>query len=43
MFGGIYYNFITKHQALGKTPSELATDIKLKENKGLELINLSVS
>lgn len=38
----IYYNFIRKHMALGKTPSELATDIKLNENnKWLELINIS--
>lgn len=38
----IYYNFIRKHLALGKTPSELATNIKLNENnKWLELINLS--
>ena len=39
----IHYNFIRPHLALkGKTPSELATDIKLMEsNKWLELINLS--
>jgi len=39
----IYYNFIRQHLALkGKTPSELATDIKLKENnKWLELIKMS--
>lgn len=39
----IYYNFIRKHQSLkGKTPSELATNIKLENpNKWLELINLS--
>ena len=38
----IHYNFIRNHLSLGKTPSELATDIKLKENnKWLELINLS--
>lgn len=38
----IHYNFIRKHLSLGKTPSELATNIKLKENnKWLELINLS--
>lgn len=38
----IHYNFIRKHLALGKTPSELATDIKLNEsNKWLELIKLS--
>jgi hypothetical protein len=36
-----FYNFIRKHQAIGKTPSELATDIKLKGNKWLDLINLS--
>ena len=35
----IYYNFITKHQALGKCPYELATDLKLNfENKWLGLI-----
>ena len=39
---GIYYNFIRKHLALNKTPSELATDIKFtKDNKWLELIKLS--
>jgi putative transposase len=39
----IYYNFIRPHLTLkGKTPSELATDIKLENpNKWLELINLS--
>jgi len=39
----LYYNFIRKHESLkGKTPSELATNIKLKNpNKWLELINLS--
>ncbi len=39
----VYYNFIRKHQSLqGRTPSELATDVKLsKPNKWLELINLS--
>ena len=38
----VYYNFIMKHQSLhGKTPSELATDIKLTGNKWLELIKLS--
>ena len=39
----IHYNFIRPHLALkGKTPSELATDIKLMENnKWLELINLT--
>ena len=39
----IHYNFIKKHEALkGKTPSELATDIKLQNpNKWLELINLA--
>lgn len=38
----INYNFIRKHQALGKCPYEIATDIKLKENnKWLELIELS--
>lgn len=39
----IYYNFIRKHLALGKTPSELATDLKFNsENRWLELINLSL-
>jgi len=38
----VFYNFVRKHQALkGKTPSELATDIRLNENKWLELIRLS--
>lgn len=37
----IFYNFIRKHQALGKCPYELATDLKLKGNKWLELIKLS--
>lgn len=39
----VYYNFITKHQALGKCPYELAIpELKLKEeNKWLELIRLS--
>ena len=38
----IHYNFIRPHLALkGKTPSELATDIKLKDNKWLELIEMS--
>ncbi len=39
----IFYNFVKKHEALkGKTPSELATDIKLENpNKWLELIRLS--
>ncbi len=38
----IYYNFITKHQTINKSPSELATDLKLNnENKWLELIELS--
>ena len=39
----IYYNFIRKHQSLkGKTPSELATNIKLENpNKWLELIEMS--
>jgi len=40
----VFYNFIRKHQALkGRTPSELATDIRLSGNKWLELINLSSS
>jgi transposase-like protein len=38
----VYYNFITKHQAINCCPYELATDLKLNsENKWLELINLS--
>jgi len=39
----IYYNFIRKHEALkGKTPSDLATDLKFEsENRWLELISLS--
>ena len=38
----IHYNFIRNHLSLGKTPSELATNIKLiSNNKWLELINLS--
>ena len=37
----VFYNFIRKHQAIGKTPSELATDIKLNGNKWLDLIHLS--
>jgi len=39
----IYYNFITKHQTIKKSPYELACpELELKsENKWLELINLS--
>lgn len=38
----IYYNFIRKHQALGKTPSELACpELKLNGNKWLNLIQLA--
>ena len=38
----IFYNFIRVHQAIGKCPYELATDLKFKEkNKWLELIRLS--
>lgn len=38
----IYYNFITKHQAINCCPYELATELKLnEENKWLELIRLS--
>lgn len=38
----IYYNFITKHQAIKCCPYQLATDLKLNsENKWLELINMS--
>ena len=40
----IYYNFIRKHQAIGKCPYELATDLELKENnKWLELIRTAKS
>ena len=36
----IYYNFITKHQAINCCPYELATDLELNSNnKWLELIN----
>jgi transposase-like protein len=38
----IYYNFIRQHQAIGKCPYELATDLNLtNSNKWLELIYLS--
>ena len=38
----IYYNFITKHQALNRCPYELATDLKLNSgNKWLELIKMA--
>jgi len=38
----IYYNFITKHQAINKCPYELATDLKLNSgNKWLELIKMA--
>ena len=38
----IHYNFIRNHLSLGKTPSELATDIKFNtNNRWLELIKLS--
>tara|TARA_Y100000310_G_C20494292_1_gene720768 strand:+ start:43 stop:924 length:882 start_codon:yes stop_codon:yes gene_type:complete len=38
----IFYNFIRKHQAIGKCPYEVATDIKLNNpNKWVELIELS--
>ena len=37
-----YYNFIRVHQAIGKCPYELATDLKLNNpNKWIELIQLS--
>jgi hypothetical protein len=37
-----YYNFIRKHQAIGKCPYELACpDLKLGLNKWLDLIKLS--
>jgi len=39
----IYYNFIRKHQAIGKCPYELATSLKLEtSNKWLELIWMAV-
>ncbi|MDP2926441.1 MAG: hypothetical protein Q8N99_08745 [Nanoarchaeota archaeon] len=39
----IYYNFITKHQAINCCPYELATDLQLKSNnKWLELVEMSV-
>jgi len=38
----VYYNFITKHQAINCSPYELATNLKLtSNNKWLELIKLS--
>lgn len=38
----VYYNFITRHQAINCSPYELATNLKLNsENKWLELIKLS--
>lgn len=38
----IYYNFIRKHQGIGKYPYELALpDLKLSKNKWLDLIKLS--
>lgn len=37
----IYYNFCRKHQALNIYPYELATDLKLGENKLLDLIKLA--
>lgn len=38
----IYYNFITKHQAINCCPYELATNLKLNsKNKWLELIRLN--
>jgi transposase-like protein len=39
----VYYNFITRHQAINCSPYELATDLKLNsENKWLELIQLAI-
>ena len=40
----VYYNFITKHQAINKCPYELAVpELKLNSNnKWLELIKLSI-
>jgi len=38
----IFYNYIRKHQAIGKCPYELATDLELtNNNKWLELIGMS--
>ncbi len=38
----VYYNFITRYQAINCCPYELATNLKLdSENKWLELIKLS--
>jgi len=37
----IYYNFIRKHQALGRCPYELATELRLGNNRWIELIQLS--
>ncbi len=37
----IYYNFIRKHQGINCYPYELATDLKLGENKWLDLIKLA--
>ncbi len=38
----IYYNFVRKHQGIGKTPSEEAIpELNLSTNKWLSLIKLS--
>ena len=38
----IFYNFITKHQAINCCPYELATDLKLNSNnKWIELIEIA--
>lgn len=38
----IYYNFIRKHQAIGKTPAEKALPkLRLGNNKWLDLIKLA--
>ncbi|MBS3117940.1 DDE-type integrase/transposase/recombinase [Candidatus Woesearchaeota archaeon] len=39
----IYYNFCRKHQVLNKYPYELATNLELGNNKGLDLIKLAKS
>jgi transposase-like protein len=39
----IFYNFMRKHQGINCYPYELATDLKLGENKWLDLIRLSVN
>jgi transposase-like protein len=38
----IWYNFCRKHQGINAYPYELATDLKLGQNKWLDLIELSI-